>query len=188
MKRLPVLGIWILILGACSSPSGPPFKGLAAQADLINSSGYKIGEATFAENTDGPGVVMHLQAWDLPPGVYAMHIHNSGMCDVPDFQTAGGHFNPYGRKHGMKNPDGPHAGDLPNLVVPANGKVDILVTIPEVTLRDGVASLLGPRGTSVVIHANPDDERTDPGGNSGARMACGVIRAPATEIQEIEPK
>jgi len=188
MKRFAMLGAVTLVLGACSSPIWPPFDGLAARAELINSSGYKIGEATFAENKDGPGVVMLLQAWDLPPGVYAMHIHDSGMCDSPDFQTSGGHFNPYGRKHGFKNPEGPHAGDLPNLVIPLDGKVDILVTIREVTLKDGVNSLLGPRGTSLVIHANPDDEVTDPGGNSGAKIACGVIRAPATEFTEIEAK
>lgn len=187
MNRFAVLGALTLALGACSSPSWPPFEGKSARADILNAGGYKIGEAIFAEGPKDPGVVIRLQAWDLPPGIHGMHIHDSGACDSPDFETAGGHFNPYGRKHGLKNPDGPHAGDLPNLIVPESGKVDITITMRDVTLREGVNSLLGPRGTSFVIHSNPDDERTDPGGNSGARIACGVIRD--TEVfTEIEAK
>src|SRR5262249_5924989 len=125
-----------------------------------------------------PGVVMlRLQAWDLPPGVHGIHLHDSARCDSPEFLDAGGHFNPAGKKHGRKNPQGPHAGDLPNLVVPENGKVDVSWTVPRVTRRPGPNSLLKPEGTSLVIHADPDDEVTDPDGNSGPRIACGVIRS-----------
>ena len=181
MNRIPVLGA-LLILGACSSPGGPDFGVPGATANLINADGYKIGEANFAEAPDG-GVTMDLFAWDLPPGVYGMHIHDSGFCDTPEFQAAGGHFNPYGRKHGLQNPQGPHAGDLPNLVVPPNGRVSLLVVLRQVTLKEGVNSLLRPEGTSLVIHRDPDDQTSDPSGNSGARMACGIIRAPVAEIE-----
>jgi superoxide dismutase, Cu-Zn family len=187
MNRFLVLGALALALGACSSPSWPEFGAVGATANLLNSGGYKIGEANFAERRDGGGVDMELQAWDLPPGVYGMHIHDTGFCDSPEFQTAGGHFNPFGKKHGLKNPQGAHAGDLPNLIVPPNGKVSLVVTLREVTLREGVNSLLRPEGTSLVIHANPDDQTTDPAGNSGARMACGVIQGARTE-REIEAR
>jgi len=180
MKRFSVLGALTLALGACSSPSWPEFGAVGATANLLNSAGYKIGEANFAERKDG-GVDMQLEAWDLPPGVYAMHIHDAGFCDPPDFQTAGGHFNPHGRKHGLSNPQGPHAGDMPNLVVPEDGKVSIVVTLREVTLKEGNHSLLRAPGTSLVIHTDPDDQKTDPAGNSGARIACAVIRAVSTE-------
>ena len=186
MNRFPLLGALTLILGACSSPGWPEFGAVGATANLLNTSGYKIGEANFAERKDG-GVDMALQAWDLPPGIYGMHIHDSGFCDSPEFQTAGGHFNPFGRKHGLKNPQGPHAGDLPNLVVPASGKVSLAVTLREVTLREGAHSLLRAQGTSLVLHANPDDQVTDPAGNSGARIACGVIQGAAT-AGEIETR
>ena len=179
MTRFSLLGALTLVLGACSSPGWPEFGAVGATASLINGSGIKIGEANFAERRDG-GVDMELTAWDLPPGIYGMHIHDSGFCDNPDFQTAGGHFNPFGRKHGLKNPQGPHAGDLPNLVVPPDGRVSMVVTLREVTLREGVNSLLRREGTSLVIHANPDDQTTDPAGNSGARMACGVIQGAPT--------
>jgi Cu-Zn family superoxide dismutase len=185
MNRLYVFGALTLALGACSSPSWPEFGAVGATANILNSGGYKIGEATFAERKDG-GVDMQLQAWDLPPGVYAMHIHEAGFSDPPDFQTTGGHFNPYGRKHGLSNPQGPHAGDMPNLVVPEDGKVSIVITLREVTLKEGNNnSLLRPQGTSLVIFSDPDDQKTDPGGNSGMRIASGVIRAVSTEAIDL---
>ena len=177
MNRFRLLGTLsaIAALGACSDIPYP--KTMGAHADLINTSGYKIGDADFAEDESQPGVVLRLHIWDLPPGAHGMHIHDQGRCDTPDFNLAGGHFNPFGKKHGLRNPEGPHAGDLPNLNIPSSGSVDITLGIPSVTLRDGRNSLLQPHGTSIVIHANPDDGMSDPAGNSGARIACGVIRS-----------
>jgi Cu-Zn family superoxide dismutase len=162
-------------LGACSDIPYPKMMG--AHADLINPSGYKIGDADFAEEENQPGVVLRLHVWDLPPGPHGMHIHGLGRCDTPDFDLAGGHFNPFGKKHGLKNPEGPHAGDLPNLNIPSSGGADVTLTIASVTLKDGRNSLLQPEGTSIVIHAGPDDGISDPAGNSGPRIACGIIRS-----------
>jgi Cu-Zn family superoxide dismutase len=177
MMRYRFLGTFLATaaLGACSDAPQPRVWG--AWADLINTSGIKIGDVQFAEREDQAGVVLRLQAWNLTPGLHGLHIHDSGRCDTPGFGLAGGHFNPFGKKHGFKNPEGPHAGDLPNLNVPDSGRVDITLTIPSVTLKDGKNSLLQPTGTSIVIHAAPDDGVSDPAGNSGPRVACGVIRS-----------
>ena len=114
---------------------------------------------------------------NLSPGVHAIHVHEAGRCDAPDFKAAGGHFNPENKKHGIENPEGHHAGDLPNLTVGANGKGTFKTTIPGVTLAgDSATSLLKVGGTSVVIHEKADDMKTDPAGNAGARLACGVIQ------------
>ena len=104
-----------------------------------------------------------------------MHIHESGACTTPDFQSAGGHFNPDGKKHGTLNPDGPHAGDLPSLHVESDGSADTTLAVPSALLTEGSGSIVGTQRRSLVIHADPDDEKTDPSGNSGARVVCGVI-------------
>jgi Cu-Zn family superoxide dismutase len=112
----------------------------------------------------------------LSPGKHGIHVHAAGICEPPDFKTAGGHFNPHAKKHGLKSPDGAHSGDLPNLEVGPNEKGKLTATLSNATLGVGdTASLLGPNGSSIVIHAKADDEMTDPSGNSGDRIACGVI-------------
>jgi Cu-Zn family superoxide dismutase len=177
VNHVRALGLLILIagLGACEElPLDPDSRG--AEAVLFDSEGRRIGEASFMELEGDPVVVLRLQAWGLPPGIHGFHIHESGVCDSPAFETAGGHFNPFRKKHGLQNPDGPHAGDLPNLIVPEDGKVFMTLAIRRVTLGEGKNSLLPLQGTSLVIHADPDDGQTDPEGNSGARIACGVIR------------
>jgi Cu-Zn family superoxide dismutase len=176
MLRFHLFGAILAVaaLGACSDTPQPRVSG--AWADMINTSGFKIGEAEFVEREDQPGVVMRLRAWNLTPGAHGMHIHETGACGTPDFDLAGGHFNPFGKRHGFKNPEGPHAGDLPNLIVPENGRVNITLGIPGVTLKEGKNSLLQREGTSLVIHADADDGISDPAGNSGPRVACGVIR------------
>jgi Cu-Zn family superoxide dismutase len=174
MKRLAwVFAILILIGGkAYGQPkAGDP----AGSATIINSNGEPVGSATL---TQGPqSVTIAVEVSQLPPGRHGFHIHAIGKCDPPDFQTAGGHFNPFDKKHGLKNPEGPHAGDLPNLEVGPDGKGKIEATVGGLTLgKEGLAVLLDSKGTAVVIHAGPDDEVTDPAGNSGARIACGVIK------------
>ena len=149
---------------------------IMARADMKNAKGEVIGTAVFMQMPDS--VTIDLTISGLTPGKHGIHIHEFGKCDAPDFKTAGGHFNPTGKHHGVNNPKGgPHAGDLPNLVVGADGKVDVRLVAKGVSLIPGPNSLLKPGGTSLVIHAGPDDEMSDPAGNSGARVACGVIVA-----------
>jgi Cu-Zn family superoxide dismutase len=104
-----------------------------------------------------------------------MHVHENGACTPPGFESAGGHFNPDARKHGVLNPDGPHAGDLPNLDVEEDGSADTTLTVPSGLLTEGPGSMIGTQKRALVIHADPDDEKTDPSGNSGGRVVCGVI-------------
>lgn len=146
---------------------------LTAKATLTNSQGQKVGEAKLTETAKGVKIL--LQVENLPPGVHAFHIHDKGACDCPNFSTAGGHFNPFGKEHGMKNPKGPHAGDLPNITVGADGRGTFETLATLVTLKPGKNSLFQSGGTSLMIHADPDDEVTDPTGNAGARIACGAI-------------
>lgn len=159
--------------GAGMSPQ--PEAGMTATADLVDAKGTKIGTAHFTEVSEGVRIV--LDASNLPPGVHGFHIHDKGKCEGPDFKSAGGHFNPDGKQHGFHNPQGPHAGDLPNLVVDAQGKANADFVAPNLTLRPGKYSLLDADGTSLMIHSNADDYVTDPAGNAGARLACGPIVA-----------
>jgi Cu-Zn family superoxide dismutase len=145
--------------------------GPSARAVLQDAQGKEVGTATFTP-TKG-GVKVHVQVAHLPPGKHGIHIHMVGRCEPPDFKSAGGHFNPFGKKHGLQSAEGAHAGDLPNLTVQEDGTAKASFTAKSATLGEG--SLLGPGGSALVIHADPDDEKTDPAGNSGARIACGVI-------------
>ena len=144
-----------------------------AKASLVNGKGEPVGTAEFKETSKG--VSLAITVSNLPPGVHGFHIHAVGKCEPPDFKSAGGHFNPEGKKHGWENPEGPHAGDLQNLTVDAQGKAKTKVLVTGITLGEGANSLFQPNGTALVIHADPDDMKTDPAGNAGARIACGVI-------------
>jgi superoxide dismutase, Cu-Zn family len=146
---------------------------VTAHADIVDSTGKNVGKAALKQTAAGVEIKASLS--NLPPGTHGMHIHTVGKCDPPDFKSAGGHFNPDMKKHGMNNPDGMHAGDLPNVEVGADGKAKVKVTAAHVTLTDGDHSLFHEGGTSLVIHEKADDYMTDPSGNSGNRIACGVI-------------
>ena len=143
-----------------------------ASAVLKDASGKEVGAATFTVTPSGLLISLDLTA--VPPGEHGFHVHTTGKCEPPDFKSAGPHFNPDQTKHGFMTPEGPHAGDLPNLHVPADGKLQVEVLEPNVTLS-GEAPLLDADGSALVIHAGADDYKTDPAGNSGDRIACGVI-------------
>jgi Cu-Zn family superoxide dismutase len=146
----------------------------AAHADMYNAKGEKIGTATFREAQGG--VKIDVEVAQLPPGLHAVHVHAVGKCEAPDFKSAGAHLNPEGKKHGTQNPEGPHAGDLPNLEVGADGRAKTSVLGTRVSLSDATNSLFPTNGTSLVIHEKPDDNLTDPAGNAGARIACGLAQ------------
>ena len=150
--------------------------GVSAQmkhVDLKDAKGNSVGMAMISPAKDG-GVNVELDVKGLPAGEHAVHFHAVPKCEAP-FTSAGSHFNPANKKHGMQNPEGPHAGDMPNFTVAANGTAKTTVTNKNVTLADGANSLYANGGTALVIHAAADDMKTDPAGNAGDRIACGMI-------------
>ncbi len=161
------VGMLVLTFGAVSKAWGD-----TAHAEFHNQQGQKVGSATLEQTPHGVLITVDLEG--LPPGTHAFHIHEVGKCEPP-FTSAGGHFNPTHKQHGLKNPQGMHAGDLPNLYVPESGKVKADVFATGVTLGKGANSLFDADGSSLVIHAGPDDAKTDPAGDAGARIACGVV-------------
>lgn len=147
----------------------------AAHAKIVNAQGTEIGTAKFTSG--GHGVKVSVKVSQLTPGEHGIHIHTVGKCEGPAFTSAGGHFNPTSTHHGIHNAQDPkpHVGDMPNLVVGQNGKGSAVFTLDGATLDDGAASLFHEGGTAIVIHAKADDLMSDPSGNSGDRIACGVI-------------
>ncbi|HEY1373509.1 MAG TPA: superoxide dismutase family protein [Candidatus Binatia bacterium] len=145
----------------------------AARAELKNGEGKPVGSADFRESKEG--MLVTLRVHDLSPGLHAVHIHAVGKCEGPQFTSAGGHFNPGQKKHGFKNPEGPHAGDLPDLLVGKNGTGRFETVTDAVTFAAGANSLFDQDGSAIVVHAAADDNTTDPSGNSGDRIACGLI-------------
>lgn len=143
-----------------------------AHAEILDRNGRALGNMRLKQ--DGDEVALNLMLEGFSPGEYGMHLHGVGKCEGPNFVSAGGHWNPSGAEHGLKNPKGSHAGDLANIIIPASGKLELASRLSAMKLvgKDG---LLDVDGGAIVIHAKPDDNMTDPSGNSGERIACGVF-------------
>jgi superoxide dismutase, Cu-Zn family len=171
--RLALAGLALACHPAPRGPEGVPLPPPAATATLLDSTGARVGVATFSQV--GGGARLGVSVSGLAPGLHGIHIHEQGTCTGPDFASAGGHLNPDGKEHGLDNPAGPHAGDLPNLLVEADGSADTIFAVSPRLLDAGTGLLFRAGGTAVVVHAGRDDQRTDPSGDSGARAACGVV-------------
>ena len=174
MRAILMLAGSTILLSACHDhprTGAPVVGGRTASATLRLASGQEVGRARVTEVAGGLRVTV--DARGMPAGTHGAHIHAVGSCDAPDFASAGGHWNPTNAHHGSMNPAGPHQGDLPNLVVDSGGRGTIAGVVPGASMD----ALLDADGAAVVIHANADDLMTDPSGNSGARIACGVLSA-----------
>ncbi len=163
------------LAGACAhgGGGGSTSPRSVASGTFRNAAGERVGLATLSDSAGA--LRLGVSVGQLDPGPHGLHFHAQGTCTPPDFASAGPHFNPERKLHGRLNPDGPHLGDLPNLVVGADGSADTSFAVSSELAAPGPHSLLQPGGTAIVIHAKPDDERTDPSGDSGDRVACAVI-------------
>lgn len=178
MKNLIMVCVLLIVTGCSQQKEMIPVSGVIEQSlatTVVDSTGKGIGTAELTE-TD-TGVRIRLQLKGLETGKKAIHFHEVGKCDPPMFTTAGSHVNPAKKQHGFDNPKGYHAGDLPNLIVNKKGIIDLEITTPNVTLERGKSnSLLDKDGSALIIHEKEDDYVTDPTGNSGDRIACGIIK------------
>lgn len=170
-SKILTFPLLILVPAAMAADGAPK----SAHANIVNAQGAQIGTAKVTATPKGVKVVVTVS--ELTPGEHGIHIHNVGKCEGPAFTSAGGHFNPTSAHHGIHNTQEPrpHVGDLANLVVDQNGNAKASFMVEGATLGDGANSLFHEGGTSLVIHAKPDDLMSDPSGNSGDRLACGAI-------------
>lgn len=177
MRWMTAAGAAAMLAGCAASEGGGAEGGrymagrFKAEAMLKTAAGADAGTVA-AQEADG-GLRVTVTVMGLPAGAHGAHVHTTGKCGAPDFASAGGHWNPTARMHGLENPAGPHAGDMPNLIVGADGKGELSFTLPAGTYE----GLLDPDGAAFVVHAGADDMKTDPSGNSGGRIACGVFGA-----------
>lgn len=182
LKQHLVLSLGLLMLAStgceseyASAQAAAESKSPAVRTSIINAEGKTIGGATFTQEPEG--VRIRMEVTGISPGIHGFHFHETGKCDTPDFASAGAHFNPLGKKHGLLSMEGPHAGDLPNIVAAADGSAKVDWLAHGLTLMQGKPnSLRKEGGSAIMIHEKQDDGMTDPAGNSGARVACGVIR------------
>jgi superoxide dismutase, Cu-Zn family len=167
----------IALLAACSSTQMRRDSVSEAVALIVNANGAPIGTAQLWQEQNGT-VHVEIASLALPAGTHGIHFHEVGTCDGGStaFSSAGAHYNPLSKEHGLENPRGPHAGDAPNLVTPAGGVGRVTFTTNRVTLTPGTTTLFDSNGSSIVVHASADDQVSQPAGNSGGRIACGAIR------------
>ncbi len=176
MRVSGLLGSAALAMVAVSSLAlaAPMHGGGHAMADLVDAQGQTKGRAMVMQEKDG--LHISVRGVGLPAGVHAVHVHTTGTCTAPDFKSAGGHWNPMTKQHGHDNPAGQHMGDMPNMTVGADGTGSLDTVIPGGMLTGGTAPLLDSDGAAIVIHAAADDYKTDPTGNAGDRIACGIVK------------
>ena len=172
MRQGMLLGVVLLL--AAGAAWG---KKITVTTELKDAQGQSVGTAEISGGAGAGdhGVTIKLRLHGLTPGEHALHFHQNAMCEGPDFKSAGPHFNPAHMKHGLMNPQGPHAGDMPNIRVDAKGNAKTTVHNQRVSLGEREDSLFANGGTALVVHAKADDMKTDPTGNAGDRIACGVI-------------
>lgn len=182
MKKQLVLGCFAAILFAGCAKENPK----EIDVKLYNASGDNVGTAKVTQQSSG--VKISIKAEGLSPGVHGLHIHEVGQCQAPDFTSAGNHFNPNNKKHGLLNPKGFENGDLPNVIADGEGKIKVDITAPQVSLKEGKTTMNRKDGASLIITENADDGMTQPAGNSGKRIACGVIVKKASDIKKEKGK
>ena len=177
MKHMALMaGLAAFGLSACATNRVDPEPDMiagAARGELRDPAGRVVGSASATQ--DGERVRVQIVGTALPPGVHGAHVHAVGLCENPGFTSAGPHWNPTERLHGTQNPQGPHRGDLPNLLIGTDGQGTLEFVIPAQELERGSRAMIDGDGASIVVHAAADDNRTDPSGNSGARIACAVL-------------
>ena len=194
--NLTMMIVGAVALGACS-PRDQPVDNAAMANDVmvdnammgenamagvpqsfkfIGGDGALLGSVAISE--DPSGLVANVGAVGMPVGVHGIHLHEKGLCEGPTFASAGAHWNPAGKQHGRDNPAGAHAGDLANLTVAADGSASVSIPVAGAMMASGAMMLADADGTALVIHAKPDDYKTDPSGDSGDRIACAVLAAP----------
>ncbi|MFC4404816.1 superoxide dismutase family protein [Gracilibacillus xinjiangensis] len=174
---LSILILTTVLLIACQEETRSPLE-----VRLYNADQDAVGTANFKEQQDK--VTVQVKVEGLEEGFHGIHIHEYAKCEGPDFQTAGNHLNPEGNEHGLMHPKGTHLGDMPNLEIKADGTADVELELPGATLTDGKNSLLREDGTSIIIHEKQDDGISQPGGDAGARIICGVISLDKTENEQ----
>ena len=191
LKRFLTLKIAavLVLCGACSAAQRMTNTVASATAVISDLNGAPIGTAQLSQDVNGrvnvdiyfdaPVVINTTPPLPLSAGTHGIHFHQVAKCEggATAFSTAGGHFNPLSKEHGLQNPNGPHAGDAPNIVIPSGGVSKVSFSTDRVSLTAGPTSLFDADGSSIVVHAGADDQVSQPAGNSGGRIACGVIRA-----------
>lgn len=172
MRMAVVALVATLSLGACATVPPQSNANTLATAALANASGQSVGSVEIVQS--GTTVMFRANVSGQASGEHGIHLHTTGRCEAPGFTTAGGHLNPTAHQHGSLNPAGPHVGDLPNIIVGPDGNGMIASQLTG-TAADLLANLFDADGTAIVLHAGPDDYKTDPSGNSGGRIACGAL-------------